>query len=126
MSNSLMQPNLQLDTTLTKDGYAADSKAVGNKFNSIPEIEYRCWKYNYTVSDKNNKSGFIPFNYVHNSSPKSVVISYRTYGYFYGELHLDTNIADSGTDSAGIYWIYTLMEIGNGLGNLFIDWVAIW
>lgn len=29
MSNSLMQPDLQLDTTLTKDGYAADAKAVG-------------------------------------------------------------------------------------------------
>lgn len=126
MSNSLMQPDLQLDTTLTKDGYAADSKAVGDKFNSIPEIEYGCWKSNYTISDKNNKQGFIPFNYTHNSSPKSVVISYRTYYYFYGELHLNTNISNFGTDSTGIYWIYIPMEIGNGQGTLLIDWVAIW
>lgn len=126
MSNSLMQPDLQLDTTLTKDGYAADSKAVGDKFNSIPEMEYGSYKYNHTISDTNSKGGFIPFTYAHNSPPKSVVISYRTYDYFYGELHLDTNIGGTGTDSVGIYWKYIPIQIGNGQGGLAIDWVAIW
>ena len=126
MSNSLMQPDLQLDTTLTKDGYAADAKVVGDKFNSIPEIEYGCWKSNYVISNKDIKSGSIMFTHTHNSSPKSVVISYRMYNYFYGELHLDTNIAGVGADSTGIYWIYIPMEIGNGLANLLIDWIAIW
>lgn len=126
MSNSLMQPDLQLDTTLTKEGCAADSKSVGDKFNSIPEIEYGCWESNYVISNKDIKSGSIMFNRPHSSPPKSVVISYRVYNYFYGELHLDTNIGGNGIDSTGIYWVYIPIEIGNGLSALFIDWIAIW
>ena len=34
MSNSLMQPDLQLDTTLTKEGYAADAKITGDRLDS--------------------------------------------------------------------------------------------
>lgn len=126
MSNSLMQPDLQLDTTLTKEGYAADSKAVGDKIASIPDIEYGCWKSSYVVSDKNIKSGTIMFSHPRSSPPKSVVISYRVYSYFYGELHLDTNIATNGVDGYGIYWAYIPIEIGNGQSPLYIDWIAIW
>ena len=126
MSNSLMQPDLQLDTTLTKDGYAADAKVVGDKFNSIPEMEYGCWVSDYIISDANSKTGSIMFNHPHSSPPKSVVISYRTYNYFYGELHLDTSMNNYGADSTGIYWTYIPKEIGNGKAPLLIDWVAIW
>lgn len=126
MSNSLINSTTQIDTTLTKDGYAADAKAVGDKFNSILEMEYGCWESKYTVSNKDIKSGTIVFNRPHNSAPKSLVISYRTYNYFYGNLHLDTNISGFGADSTGFYWVYIPIEIGNGLANLLIDWIAIW
>lgn len=45
MSNSLINSTTQIDTTLTKEGYAADAKVVGDALIKIAKIDY-----NLTVS----------------------------------------------------------------------------
>lgn len=79
MSNSLMQPDLQLDTTLTKDGYAADSKAVGDKL--ITESHrFECGDDQIDITDGEAKWSFkrIDYIYHHIKNPIPVVTHYKT------------------------------------------------
>lgn len=79
MSNSLMQPDLQLDTTLTKDGYAADSKAVGDKL--ITESHrFECGDNQIDTTGETGKWSFkrIDYIYHHIKNPIPVVTHYKT------------------------------------------------
>ena len=126
MSNSLMQPDLQLDTTLTKDGYAADAKVVGDKLNSIPEIEHGCFVSPTTINENRPYQYTVNFSNSHSDVPKTVLLSYRTYNFFKGYIHIDTDIKNNGVDKNGFVFVYIPRDIGNGLANLFVDWIAIW
>ena len=125
MSNSLMQPDLQLDTTLTKDGYAADAKVVGDKLNSIPEMEYGCFVSPSPINTNNIYQYTVNFSNSHSDVPRTVLLSYRTYNYFNGDLHIDTD-KNNGVDRDGFVFVYIPRDIGNGLASLFVDWIAIW
>lgn len=105
------------------DGWAASPAAVAN---AITEMEYGAFVYPDTISDKNNKSIEISFQKKHDNDPRSVSISYRFYGYFYGALHIDNSLRHSGVDNTGISVRFIPLEIGNGLGTLIVDWLAIW
>lgn len=50
MSNSLMNSTTQIDNTLTKDGYAADSKTVGDKLNEA-KLVVKGEKYTMTTDE---------------------------------------------------------------------------
>lgn len=85
-------------------------------------IEHGTYAYPSTVSTKKDINISIDFKNKHNTPPSSVLLSYRTFGYFYGELHL----LDIAPTSTGFRCIYLPKEIGNGLGMLIVDWVAFW
>lgn len=75
-----------------------------------------------TVASKDNISGSVSFANTHTESPKTILLSYSTYGYFYGRLHVE-----SGSQSKrGFTYKYMPAEIGNGKGTLVIYWAAFW
>lgn len=91
------------------------------------EIEYGHWVADYVISDKNIKSFDISFENQHDTEPKTVLLSYRMYNYFYGHVHLDTGKRGGhGVDNTGLLAVYIPIEIGNGKSGLFVDWIAIW
>lgn len=101
------------------DGWAASPAAVAN---AAPEMECGAWKNPSEVSNKNIVKINISFTRKHNTPPKAVIVSYRIYDYFYGELHLSSK---SPTET-GFEAQYIPIEIGNGRGALTVDWLAIW
>ena len=115
------------DTTLTKEGVAADAKAVGDAVAAAtPEMEYGCFVSPTTINTKNIYQYTVDFSNSHGDMPKTVLLSYRTYNYFNGYVHIDTNVKNAGIDRLGFTFVYIPTEIGNGLANLYVDWLAIW
>lgn len=55
MSNNLINSTTQIDTTLTKEGYAADAKAVGD------ELYTRTFKH-FGVTGYNDKSNSVTYD----------------------------------------------------------------
>lgn len=111
------------DKTLTKEGVAADAKAAGDALAAIPEIEYGAYTYNGAISELTIYSFNIQFNKQHSTAPKTILLSYRAYNYFWGSIHLDTN---QEATKDGFSVAYIAQEIGNGKGELVVDWIAIW
>lgn len=74
------------------------------------------------VSTTNNIEMSIKFKNTHKVKPNVILVSYRTFGYFYGELH----VVDDSPTATGFKCIYIPKNIGNGKGRLIIDWVAFW
>lgn len=114
------------DTTLSVEGVAADAKAVGDRFAALPEMEYGCFVSPTLINTADMRQYNVNFSNSHTDVPKAVLLSYRTYNYFYGEIHIDTDKKNAGIDNTGFTFVYIPKEIGNGLANLFVDWVAIW
>lgn len=111
------------DTTLTQNGIPADAKAVGDALAIIPELEYGVYKHNGAINELTSYGFNIKFNKQHSTAPKTILLSYRTYGYFCGSIHLDTSKVAT---KDGFYGAYIAQQIGNGQGTLTVDWVAIW
>ena len=129
MAASLMrpkEPKTEIDKTLTLDGYAADAKVVGDRMAALPEMEYGCFVSPTTINTKSIYQYTVNFSNSHADVPKTVLLSYRTYNYFNGYVHIDTNVKNAGVDRFGFTFVYIPIEIGNGLANLFVDWIAIW
>ena len=74
------------------------------------------------MSTTNNIEMSIKFKNTHKVPPNVILVSYRTFGYFYGELH----VIDDSQTATGFKCIYIPQNIGNGQGRLIIDWVAFW
>ena len=74
------------------------------------------------ISSTDNISETISFSKTHSDPPKTIILSYSTFGYFYGELHVEIN---SETKN-GFKCRYIPIEIGNGKGQLVIYWAAFW
>lgn len=91
---------------------------------TIPEFEYGRYSYPGVIDRLTTYSFNVKFNKQHSTAPTTVLLSYRTYNYFWGSIHLDT-IA-SPTTNEGFYGSYIAQNIGNGTGSLVVDWVAIW
>ena len=106
-------------TKTAAGGWAASPAAVAN---AVPEMEYGTWENPTAISTKDMVEITINFTKKHNTPPEAVIVSYRTFGYFYGELHLTS---DQPTET-GFFARYIPVEIGNGLGTLIVDWLAIW
>lgn len=106
-------------TKTAADGWAASPAAVAN---SVPEMEYGSWIKTNAVSNKDMVAINVSFTRKHNTPPKTVILSYRTYEYFMGALHVDND----NTTETGFKAFYIPIEIGNGLGQLIVDWLAIW
>ena len=106
-------------TKTAADGWAASPSAVAN---AVPEMEYGTWNNPKPVSNKYQVDINISFTRKHNTPPKAVIVSYRTYDYFYGALHVDND----NTTETGFNAFYIPIEIGNGRGQLIVDWFAIW
>ena len=100
-------------------GWAASPAAVAN---AVPEVDYGALQYPTLISNKNTVKIDINFTKKHNTQPKAVIASYRTYDYFYGSLHL----SEDPPTKTGFSVRYIPIEIGNGLGVLTVDWLAIW
>lgn len=87
------------DTTKTAaDGWAASPAAVAN---AVPELEYGCFVSPTTINTNNIYQYTVNFSNSHSDVPRTVLLSYRTYNYFNGHLHIDTdkkNMALIGTD----------------------------
>ena len=115
------------DTTLTQAGVAADAKAVGDAVAAaVLEMEYGCFVSPTTINTKNIYQYTVDFSNGHADVPKTVLLSYRTYNYFNGYVHIDTNVKNAGVDRFGFTFVYIPTDIGNGLANLYVDWLAIW
>ncbi len=129
MATSLMrpkEPKTEIDKTLTLDGYAADAKAVGDRMATLPEMEYGCFASPTTINTKDLRQYTVNFSNSHTTEPKTVLLSYRTYHYFYGTVHIATNAKHAGVDNTGFTFVYIPIEIGNGLAGIYVDWIAIW
>lgn len=105
------------------DGWAASPAAVAN---AVPELEYGCFVSPTTINENKIYQYTVNFSNSHTDVPKAVILSYRTYNYFYGDVHIDTDKKNAGIDNTGFIFVYNPKEIGNGLANLFVDWIAIW
>ena len=114
------------DTTLTQGGVPADAKAVGDRLATLPEMEYGCFVSPTTISENKIYQYTVNFSNSHADVPKTVLLSYRTYSYFNGYVHIDTDMKDAGVDRFGFTFVYIPQDIGNGLANLLVDWIAIW
>lgn len=101
-------------------GWAASPAAVAN---AVPEMECGTWTKSGAVSNKNMVAINVSFTRNHDTPPKAIIVSYRTYNYFYGALHLENDPLPTKT---GFEAIYIPIEIGNGRGALIVDWLAIW
>lgn len=78
MSNSLMQPDLQLDTTLSKEGFAADSKAVGDELETI-QHRFECGDSQIDpVGEGVWSFKTINYIYTHQKTPVPVITHYKT------------------------------------------------
>lgn len=121
--NTMMLPSMQTDKTLSIEGVAADAKAVGDVLATIPEFEYGVYIHPDYINATHSYVFNIKLNKPHSTAPKTILISYRTYNYFYGSIHVDVSkeITKDGFDV-----VYIPKEIGNGKGLLLVDWVAIW
>lgn len=105
------------------DGWAASPAAVAN---AVPEMEYGCFVSPTTISENKIYQYTVNFSNSHADVPKTVLLSYRTYSYFNGYVHIDTDMKDAGVDRFGFTFVYIPQDIGNGLANLLVDWIAIW
>jgi len=103
--------------------WAASPAAVAN---AVPELEYGCFVSPTTINTNNIYQYTVNFSNSHADVPKTVLLSYRTYNYFNGHLHIDTDKKNHGVDRDGFIFVYIPQDIGNGLANLFVDWIAIW
>lgn len=104
-------------------GWAASPAAVAN---ARLEMEYGCFVSPTTINTKNIYQYTVNFSNSHGDVPKTVLLSYRTYNYFNGYVHIDTNVKNAGVDRLGFTFVYIPTDIGNGLANLYVDWLAIW
>lgn len=104
-------------------GWAASPAAVAN---AVPEMEYGCFVSPTTINTKDIYQYTVNFSNSHSDVPRTVLLSYRTYNYFNGHLHIDTDKKNHGVDRDGFIFVYIPQDIGNGLANLFVDWIAIW
>ena len=110
-------------TKTAAGGWAASPAAVAN---AVPELEYGCFVSPTTISENKIYQYTVNFSNSHSDVPKTVLLSYRTYNYFKGHVHIDTNMKNAGVDKFGFTFVYIPTDIGNGLANLFVDWLAIW
>ena len=104
-------------------GWAASPAAVAN---AVPEMEYGCFVSPTTISENKIYQYTVNFRNSHSDVPKAVLLSYRTYNYFKGNIHIDTNVKNAGIDMNGFVFVYIPTDIGNGGANLIVDWLAIW
>lgn len=112
------------DSTKTAaDGWAASPAAVANV---VPELEYGCFVSPTTISEDKTYQYTVNFSSSHLDAPKAVLLSYRTYNYFTGHVHIDTSTKSNGVDSNGFVFDYIPAVFGNGSAKLFVDWLAIW
>lgn len=105
------------------DGWAASPAAVAN---AVPEMEYGCFVSPTAISESKIYQYTVNFRNSHSDVPKTVLLSYRTYSYFNGYVHIDTDVKNAGIDMNGFVFVYIPTDIGNGGANLFVDWLAIW
>lgn len=99
-----------------------DTNAAINDVNGkLDKNEHGTYTYD-PVSTTNNIEISIKFKNTHKVRPNVILVSYRTFGYFYGELH----VIDDSQTATGFKCIYIPKNIGNGKGRLIIDWVAFW
>lgn len=75
-------------TKTAADGWAASPVAVAN---AVPEMECGIWTKSGAVSNKNSVEINVSFTRNHDTPPKAIIVSYRTYNYFYWALHLKNN-----------------------------------
>lgn len=106
-------------TKTAAGGWAASPAAVAN---AAPEMECGTWQSQNVISNENIVKINISFTRKHDTPPKAVIVSYRIYEYFYGALHLS---GEKPTET-GFSARYIPIVVGNGLGTLIVDWLAIW
>lgn len=70
------------------DGWAASPAAVAN---AVPELEYGCFVSPTTISENKIYQYTVNFSNSHSDVPKTVLLSYRTYSFFKGYVHIDTD-----------------------------------
>ena len=104
-------------------GWAASPAAVAN---ARLEMEYGCFVSPTTISTKSIYQYTVDFSNSHSDVPKTVLLSYRTYNYFNGYVHIDTDVKNAGVDRFGFTFVYIPTDIGNGGARLYVDWLAIW
>lgn len=114
------------DKTLTQEGVAADAKAVGDRLATLPEMEHGCFVSPTTISENKIYQYIVNFSNSHSDVPKTVLLSYRTYSFFKGNIHIDTDKKNNGADKNGFVFVYIPTDFGNGGANLVADWLAIW
>ena len=74
------------------------------------------------ISDKETKEFAVAFSKQHKNAPKAILVSYETYGYFYGSCHVFT----ATMSNTGFKGNLIPIEIGNGQGKWTIHWIALW
>ena len=64
----------------------------------------------------------VTFTKAHSTPPKTILLSYEMWGYFYGELHVRRDY----TTKTGFSAIFLPKEIGNKTSPLALYWIALW
>ena len=113
--------NVNYDNTNTNLTATNTQSAITELNGKLDKNEHGTYTYD-PVSTTNNIEISIKFKNTHKVRPNVILVSYRTFGYFYGELH----VIDGSQTATGFECIYIPKNIGNGQGRLTIDWVAFW
>lgn len=82
-------------------------------------IEYGTSKIG-VVSNKQSINKTVSFLKQHANSPRAVVLSIHTYGYFYGVAIINSY------NNSEFSFTLTPVEIGNGNGQWNVHWIALW
>lgn len=99
---------------------AGDAENVTQAVNALySNIEYGTSKIG-VVSNKQSINKTVSFLKQHANSPRAVVLSIHTYGYFYGVAIINSY------NNSEFSFTLTPVEIGNGNGQWNVHWIALW
>ena len=112
-----------INTVMAKIGTAALTGGMtdlSSGVNSLySNIEYGTSKIG-VVSNKQSINKTVSFLKQHANSPRAVVLSIHTYGYFYGVAIINSY------NNSEFSFTLTPVEIGNGNGQWNVHWIALW
>lgn len=112
----LADAETKIGTAVLTGGMTDLSSGVNSLYSNI---EYGTSKIG-VVSNKQSINKTVSFLKQHANSPRAVVLSIHTYGYFYGVAIINSY------NNSEFSFTLTPIEIGNGNGQWNVHWIALW